>query len=116
MKDHKRNSFPIVFCELPPMKIYAFFFIKSNTSFPFIPIRAAAIEIVRQPHSSYEAAVEVRPVVAAELERVEKSMVVEEVVDLKALEHNYYPEFEFDLRAGSAVYFENFFQFLMHLY
>ena len=40
---------------------------------------------------------------AGELERVVKSMVVEEVVDLKALERNYYPEFEFDLKAASVA-------------
>ena len=59
------------------------------------------------------AAVEARLVVAAELERVEKSMVVEEVVDLKALEHNYYPEFEFDLTAAFDARFGSFFPCLM---
>ena len=48
------------------------------------------------------AAVGVKPGVA-ELESVEKSMVVEEVVDSKALERNYYPELGFDLKAEFAV-------------
>jgi hypothetical protein len=61
-------------------------------------------KIVRQRHGCYVAVAVVGVKHgAAELECAEKSMVVEEVVDSKALERNDYPELGFDLKVVPVV-------------